>query len=147
MAETIQLTGDLRRNPTRAVQVGDVTIGGGNPIVVQSMAATRTQDIEATVRQVKLLEAAGADLVRVAPRLLGRLAQAPDTVRTAARERIVENFSVDRLVVRTEDALVSLGPQADSRCMVANIWTGHTDPPCLHPLDPSKHTDLPGKNP
>ena len=40
-----------------SVQVGDVTIGGGNPIVVQSMAATRTQDIEATVRQVKLLEA------------------------------------------------------------------------------------------
>ncbi|MYD73763.1 MAG: flavodoxin-dependent (E)-4-hydroxy-3-methylbut-2-enyl-diphosphate synthase, partial [Chloroflexi bacterium] len=66
MAETIQLTGDLRRNPTRPVNVGDVTIGGGNPIVVQSMAATRTQDIEATVRQVKLLEAAGADLVRVA---------------------------------------------------------------------------------
>ncbi|MCY3733270.1 MAG: flavodoxin-dependent (E)-4-hydroxy-3-methylbut-2-enyl-diphosphate synthase, partial [Chloroflexi bacterium] len=66
MAETIQLTGDLRRNPTRPVNVGDVTLGGGNPIVVHSMAATRTQDIEATVRQVKLLEAAGADLVRVA---------------------------------------------------------------------------------
>ena len=66
MAETIQLTGGLRRNPTRSVQVGDVTIGGGNRIVVQSMAATRTQDIEATIRQVKLLEAAGADLVRVA---------------------------------------------------------------------------------
>ena len=66
MAETIELTGELRRNPTRAVQVRDVTIGGGHPIVVQSMAATRTQDIEATVRQVRLLEAAGADLVRVA---------------------------------------------------------------------------------
>jgi len=66
MTETIQLTDDLRRHPTRPVQVRDVTIGGGNPIVVQSMAATRTQDIGATVRQVKLLEAAGADLVRVA---------------------------------------------------------------------------------
>lgn len=53
------------RNPTRPVRVRNVTIGGGNPIVVQSMAATRTQDVEATVRQVRLLEQAGADLVRL----------------------------------------------------------------------------------
>ena len=54
------------RNKTRAVRVGSVTIGGGAPIAVQSMAATRTQDIEATVRQVNLIQAAGADLVRIA---------------------------------------------------------------------------------
>ena len=56
----------MARNPTRAVRVGPVTIGGGSPIAVQSMAATKTQDIEATVRQVQLLEAAGADIVRIA---------------------------------------------------------------------------------
>ena len=56
----------MRRNPTRAVQVGAIQIGGGAPIAVQSMAATRTQDIEATVRQVELIQAAGADLVRIA---------------------------------------------------------------------------------
>ena len=54
------------RNQTRAVRVGRITIGGGAPIAVQSMAATKTQDIEATVRQVTLLAAAGADLVRIA---------------------------------------------------------------------------------
>ncbi|RLT27682.1 MAG: 4-hydroxy-3-methylbut-2-en-1-yl diphosphate synthase [Chloroflexi bacterium] len=54
------------RNKTRAVQVGRITIGGGAPIAVQSMAATKTQDIEATVRQVQLIAAAGADLVRIA---------------------------------------------------------------------------------
>jgi (E)-4-hydroxy-3-methylbut-2-enyl-diphosphate synthase len=54
------------RNKTRAVQVGRITIGGGAPIAVQSMAATKTQDIEATVRQVTLIAAAGADLVRIA---------------------------------------------------------------------------------
>jgi (E)-4-hydroxy-3-methylbut-2-enyl-diphosphate synthase len=43
-----------------------VTIGGSNPIAVQSMAATRTQDIPATIRQVELLEAAGADIIRIA---------------------------------------------------------------------------------
>ena len=54
------------RKPTRAVAVGPLQIGGGAPIAVQSMAATKTQDVEATVRQVELLEAAGADLVRIA---------------------------------------------------------------------------------
>ena len=56
----------MDRNPTRAVQVGPVQIGGGAPIVVQSMAATKTQNIEATVHQVELLREAGADLVRIA---------------------------------------------------------------------------------
>ena len=56
----------MARNPTRGVSVGPITIGGGAPIAVQSMAATKTQDIEATVRQVELLEQAGADIVRIA---------------------------------------------------------------------------------
>ncbi|MEE2657852.1 MAG: (E)-4-hydroxy-3-methylbut-2-enyl-diphosphate synthase [Candidatus Latescibacterota bacterium] len=54
------------RNPSRSVRIGDIHIGNGHPIAVQSMAATKTQDIEATKRQVKLLEAAGADIIRIA---------------------------------------------------------------------------------
>mgnify|MGYP005835004779 CR=1 FL=1 len=54
------------RATTRAVQVGSVTVGGGRPVVVQSMAATRTSDVEATAAQVALLAAAGAGIVRVA---------------------------------------------------------------------------------
>ena len=56
----------MPRNPTRTVWVGPVAIGGGAAIAVQSMAATKTQDIAATVRQVELLESAGADIVRIA---------------------------------------------------------------------------------
>jgi (E)-4-hydroxy-3-methylbut-2-enyl-diphosphate synthase len=56
----------IRRKPTRAVRVGPLQVGGGAPIAVQSMAATRTQDVEATLRQVELIHAAGADLVRIA---------------------------------------------------------------------------------
>jgi (E)-4-hydroxy-3-methylbut-2-enyl-diphosphate synthase len=48
------------------VKVGSVTIGGGNPIVVQSMCATKTADVEATVTQVKQLAEAGAGIVRIA---------------------------------------------------------------------------------
>ena len=56
----------MARNSTRGVSVGPITIGGGGPIAVQSMAATKTQNIEATVNQVELLQRAGADLVRIA---------------------------------------------------------------------------------
>jgi len=48
------------------VRIGRVSIGAGHPIAVQSMTATKTADVEATVRQVRLLEAAGADIVRIA---------------------------------------------------------------------------------
>jgi (E)-4-hydroxy-3-methylbut-2-enyl-diphosphate synthase len=51
---------------TRIVRVKHLLIGGGNPVSVQSMCATRTQDVEATVRQVNALQAAGADLIRIA---------------------------------------------------------------------------------
>jgi len=54
------------RNSTRPVKVGSVTIGGGHPIVVQSMCATKTTDVDATVAQVESLFAAGAGVVRIA---------------------------------------------------------------------------------
>jgi len=56
----------IERNATRAVKIGSVTIGDGNPIAVQSMTATHTQDVDATVGQINALVEAGADVVRVA---------------------------------------------------------------------------------
>jgi (E)-4-hydroxy-3-methylbut-2-enyl-diphosphate synthase len=50
----------------REVRVGTVTIGGGNPTVVQSMTNTDTRDLKATIAQIERLEAAGCELVRVA---------------------------------------------------------------------------------
>jgi (E)-4-hydroxy-3-methylbut-2-enyl-diphosphate synthase len=55
-----------KRNLTRPVRVGSVTIGGGHPVAVQSMCATRTQDIDATVEQAESIRKAGGDVVRVA---------------------------------------------------------------------------------
>ncbi len=51
---------------SRTIHIRQLALGGTAPIAVQSMAATRTQDVEATLRQVRLLEDAGADLVRIA---------------------------------------------------------------------------------
>jgi (E)-4-hydroxy-3-methylbut-2-enyl-diphosphate synthase len=56
----------MKPRQTREVRIGNVVIGGDHPIAVQSMTATRTQDIAATIRQVELLEAAGADVIRIA---------------------------------------------------------------------------------
>ncbi len=56
----------MPRNATRSVRVGSASIGGEHPIAVQSMAATRTQNVEATVHQVEIIQAAGADVVRIA---------------------------------------------------------------------------------
>ena len=56
----------IQRNPTRPVRIGSITIGQGHPIAVQSMTATPTSDIDATVALVRLLESAGADVVRIA---------------------------------------------------------------------------------
>ncbi len=55
-----------KRNPTRAVAIGSITIGNGHPIAVQSMTATKTQDIDATVAQAEALRGAGAGVVRIA---------------------------------------------------------------------------------
>ena len=56
----------VKRNPTRAVRVGNITIGGGHPVAVQSMCATRTQDVDATVAQAEAIRQAGGDVVRIA---------------------------------------------------------------------------------
>lgn len=57
---------DIKRNQTRPVKIGNVTIGDSNPIAVQSMTATKTTDVDATVALVKLMQDAGADVVRIA---------------------------------------------------------------------------------
>jgi len=57
---------DIKRNPTRSVKIGTITIGVGNRIAVQSMTATKTTDVDATVALVQLMQDAGADVVRIA---------------------------------------------------------------------------------
>ena len=54
------------RHKTRTVRIGDVTIGGDNPIRIQSMCNTKTENVEATVAQIRALAAAGCEIIRVA---------------------------------------------------------------------------------
>ena len=55
----------IKRKNTKVVGVGNVKVGGTNPISVQSMTNTNTSDVISTVKQINDLEAAGADIVRV----------------------------------------------------------------------------------
>lgn len=80
----------IQRNPTRGVRVGDLTIGDGHPIAVQSMTATKTQNVEATSAQAEALRERGAGVVRVAV----------DSEKDAAalaqiRDRTAANLAVD----------------------------------------------------
>jgi (E)-4-hydroxy-3-methylbut-2-enyl-diphosphate synthase len=54
------------RNPTREVRIGRVSVGSGHPIAIQSMTATKTSDVAATVAQIRQFESVSADIVRIA---------------------------------------------------------------------------------
>jgi (E)-4-hydroxy-3-methylbut-2-enyl-diphosphate synthase len=54
----------IERRPTRQIRVGDVPVGGGAPVSVQSMTTTKTADVDGTLAQIYALAAAGADIVR-----------------------------------------------------------------------------------
>lgn len=56
----------MYRDNTKTVKIGDRVIGGGNPILIQSMTNTKTEDVKATVDQIQALEKAGCDIIRCA---------------------------------------------------------------------------------
>jgi (E)-4-hydroxy-3-methylbut-2-enyl-diphosphate synthase len=83
------------KRTTREIRIGSVRIGGQNPIAVQSMTATRTQDIDATIRQVQLLDAAGADIIRIAvdnPKDVAALAEIRKTTTANLSIDLQENY-------------------------------------------------------
>lgn len=77
--------GPLKRRKTKQIQIGRVPVGGGAPIVVQSMTKTDTKDVRATVAQIKKLEEAGCEIVRLA---------VPDEEAAAALKKIKKDVSV-----------------------------------------------------
>lgn len=56
----------MLRDETKKIMIGNVCIGGGNPIAIQSMTNTKTEDVEATVKQILALEKAGCEIIRCA---------------------------------------------------------------------------------
>ena len=56
----------MERRITKEVRIGNKVIGGGHPILIQSMTNTRTEDVAATVKQIQALTAVGCDIIRCA---------------------------------------------------------------------------------
>ena len=83
------MTGIGPRRQSKAVRIGNVTIGGGAPIVVQSMTNTDTRDVRSTVNQIRELEECGCELVRVA---------VPDMEAARAIEAIKRGISIPLIV-------------------------------------------------
>ena len=75
----------INRKKTREIKVGNISVGGGSPISVQSMTNTITSDVKSTVKQILSLEEAGADIVRVS---------CPDESSTKALKHIVKEVKV-----------------------------------------------------
>ena len=75
----------INRNNTKIINIGQVKVGGGNPIAIQSMTSTKTDDVEATVKQILALEEAGCEIVRVA---------VPDEAAARSIEAIVKRIHV-----------------------------------------------------
>ena len=76
---------DIKRNKTKVINVGNVKIGGDNPISVQSMTNTLTKNVAATVKQINEIADAGADLVRVS---------CPDEESTKALREITKSINI-----------------------------------------------------
>ena len=76
---------DIKRRKTKVVNVGNIKVGGENPISVQSMTNTLTTDTKATIDQIKLIQDKGADIVRVS---------CPDQPSTKALKEIVKHVDI-----------------------------------------------------
>ncbi|MFH1023330.1 MAG: (E)-4-hydroxy-3-methylbut-2-enyl-diphosphate synthase [Planctomycetota bacterium] len=98
----------ISRRATKSVRAGAVTIGGGNPVVVQSMCATKTHDAVATARLAEMLREAGAGLVRVAVDSDREAAALPDIRRRTSANLVVdlqENYRMAEKVAPYVDKL------------------------------------------
>ncbi|MEW6297327.1 MAG: (E)-4-hydroxy-3-methylbut-2-enyl-diphosphate synthase [Thermodesulfobacteriota bacterium] len=98
----------MERMPTRAVRIGRVQVGGGAPIVVQSMCATKTADIDATVAQVRQLAAAGAGVVRIAvdnPKEAAALKEIRAQTAATLSVDLQENYKIADLVAPYVDKI------------------------------------------
>ncbi len=65
MSFEIDLTDNQHRRKTREISVGNLKLGGANPVRVQSMTTPKTEDVDAVVKQILELETAGCEIIRI----------------------------------------------------------------------------------
>lgn len=111
------------RNPTREVRVGTVALGADHPVAVQSMCATRTQDVDATVAQAEAIRGAGGVLVRVAVDSARDVAALPEIRRQTPANLVVDLQESYRLAEK-------VAPWVDKvRYNPGHLWHHEKDKP------------------
>ena len=112
----------MYREHTKVVKIGNRVIGGGNPILIQSMTNTKTEDVRATVAQIQALTAAGCDIIRCAVptqeaasalkeikkidggaqvimcSAMGQQAMVIESIQAGAKDFIVKPFQAERVI-------------------------------------------------
>ena len=91
----------MSRANTRVVKIGDRVIGGGNPILIQSMTNTKTEDVEATVKQIQALTEAGCDIIRCAVPTM-EAARALSEIKKQISIPLVADIHFDYRLAKTE---------------------------------------------
>ena len=69
----------MYRDHTKVIKIGDRVIGGGNPVLIQSMTNTPTEDVEKTAAQIKRLEKAGCEIIRCTVPTMGAMCASVET--------------------------------------------------------------------
>lgn len=97
---------------TKRLMVGDVAVGGGAPVSIQSMCNTKTDDVRATVEQIHALEAAGCEIIRIA---------IPDQAAAEAVDRIKEQISIPLIAISTSTTSMPWRAQSGASTPSASI--------------------------
>ena len=125
----------IQRKTTRAIYVGTVGIGGNHPIAVQSMTNTDTSDVPQTVAQIKRLEAAGCEIIRLAVPDM-KAAAAIREIRAHSAIPVIADIHFDyRLAI----AAMGRGQQPDVLAAIARTQDRRQHP--LHPQRPGSGAD------
>ena len=125
----------MDRTQTRTVRIGDRVIGGGNPVLIQSMTNTKTEDVNATVQQILELEKAGCEIIRCAVPTM-EAAQALSEIKKQIHIPLVADIHFDYRL-----AIASIENGADKiRINPGNI--GSTDR-IMAVVDAAKERDIP----
>ena len=124
----------IKRNKTNVVSVGDVLVGGNNPISIQSMTNTNTEDSASTINQINELEAAGADIVRVS---------VPTNDAAASFKKIKSQVNVPLVADIHFDYKLALEVADTADCLRINPGNIGKEEKIIEVINAAKHNGIP----
>ena len=106
---------------TKTVKIGSKVIGGGNPILIQSMTNTKTEDIAATVAQINKLAAAGCDIIRCAVPTM-EAAEALTEIKKQVEIPVVADIHFDYCLATVQIRSVSIRETSEAESAYRRSW-------------------------